>query len=185
MRVFAALQLRVNNKLLNYPFAYIIPVVLTQTVDADSGAMSADYTYTPDLKPEALALVRRIWDLLDVRRRGYLKLDEFVRLGSALCEEKPSPLAANFMLEQANISGTGRVDKDEWMAYSERLNGADDDLVVYQLTALEARLVRDNKRALDAKMKQAAYGQKQEEAEQAAMERKITRLVEEAGRNPR
>ena len=63
-------------------------------------------------------------------------------------EEKPSPLAANFMLEQANISGTGRVDKDEWMAYSERLNGADDDLVVYQLTALEARLVRDNKRAL-------------------------------------
>ena len=141
---------------------------------------NGDYTYTPDLKPKVLELVRRIWDLLDVRRRGYLKVDEFVRLGCALCEDKPSPLAAEFMLQEANISGTGRVDKDEWMAYSERLNSADDDLVVYQLTALEARLVRDNKKALQAKMKEATRGQKQEEAEQAALERSIKGMMKEA-----
>ena len=145
-----------------------------------AGGGSDDYTYTPDLKPEVLRLVQRIWELLDVKQRGYLKVDEFVRLGSALCEEKPSPLAAEFMLKEANISGTGRVDKDEWMAYSERLRNGDHDLVVYQMSSLVARLERDNKRRLDAQMKDAARGQRQEEAEQAALERSIKRMMKEA-----
>ena len=60
---------------------------------------------------EALALVRRIWDLLDVRRRGYLKLDEFVRLGSALCEEKPRGV---FSRRWSN--GVAALDCNTWRA---------------------------------------------------------------------
>ena len=42
-----------------------------------------------------------------------------------------------------------------------------------------ARLERDNKKGLDAQMKDAA-GAEQEEAEQAALERSIKRMMKEA-----
>ena len=143
------------------------------------------WTYTPDLDPQLLNLVRKVWDLLDLKNRGYLKVDEFVRLGSAMCEEKPTILAAEFMLSEANISGTGRVDKDEWMAYAERLGSGDHDLMIAMMTTLVARLERDNKRALDAKIREANRMEKREEAEQATIERQIQGMMKgaDAGQN--
>ena len=145
-----------------------------------SASSNDEYTYTPDLKPSLLKKVRKIWDLLDLKGRGYLKVDEFIRLGHAMCEEKPSILAAEFMLKEANISGTGRVDKDEWMAYAERLGSGDHELMVEMLTCIVARLERDNKNTLDEKVRAATRETKREEAEQAAIERQINGMVKGA-----
>ena len=142
-----------------------------------SASKNDDYTYVPDIKPALLKLVRKIWNLLDLKKRGYLKVDEFIRLGHAMCEEKPSILAAEFMLKEANISGTGRVDKDEWMAYAERLGSGDHDLTVNMLTCIVARLERDNKNTLDEKMRAATRETNREEAEQAAIERQIKGMM--------
>ena len=56
----------------------------------------------------------------------------------------------------------------------------DTELAVAQFTSLVAKLERDNKRALAAKMKEAQRGQRQEEAEDAAIEREINRMMKQA-----
>jgi hypothetical protein len=100
--------------------------------------------YKPNISNELYILTLKLFKLLDQKSRGYLNVKDFVRLGYAMTEEKPTIAAAEFMLEQANISGTGRVDQDEWMGYAERLKDMPNDLAIAQLTAFVNRLERNN-----------------------------------------
>ena len=56
----------------------------------------------------------------------------------------------------------------------------DTELAVAQFTSLAAKLDRDNKRAQAAKIKEAQRGRRQEEAEDAAIEREINRMMKQA-----
>ena len=133
--------------------------------------------YRPDLPNSIYALVKKLWTLLVRKDRGYLRVADFVRLGQAMSEEKPTVASAEFMLEQANISGTGRVDRDEWMGYCERLKRMPEELGIAQLTAFIARLETINAKELRALEQIAKKGDMAEAREEEAMEREIQRMV--------
>ena len=100
--------------------------------------------YKPNLPTGIYKLVVKIFGLLDKKGKGYLTVKDFVRLGYAMTEERPTIAAAEFMLEQANSSGSGRVDRDEFMGYCDRLQPMPEDLLSVQLNAFVHRLERNN-----------------------------------------
>jgi len=146
--------------------------------DDDEG--EAQTFYRPDLPPAIYRLVKKLWNLLDKKGKGFLRVSDFIRLGTAMTEEKPTIAAAEMQLNQANISGSGRVDCDEWMGYCERLKSMPQDLCEIQLTAFVARLEKINAKELSDLTKIGKKGDMAEAREEAAMEREIARMMQQA-----
>ena len=136
-----------------------------------------DQHFRPDLPDSIFILVKDLWTLLDRKKKGYIRTADFIRLGQAMTQTKPTIASAEFMLEQANISGSGRVDRDEWMSYCERLKRMPVDLCTANLEAFIARLGRINAKELEALEDIAMRGVRREEQEDAAMEREIANMM--------
>ena len=136
-----------------------------------------DQHFRPDLPDSIFILVKDLWTLLDRKKKGYIRTTDFIRLGQAMTQSKPTIASAEFMLEQANISGSGRVDRDEWFGYCERLKRMPVDLCAANLEAFIARLVRINAKELEALEEIAMRGLRKEEQEDAAMEREIANMM--------
>jgi len=98
--------------------------------------------YKPNVDVSVYVLLNKLFIMLDRRQRGYLTVKDFVRLGFAMTEKKPTIASAEFMLEQANIAGNGKVDRDEFMGYCDRLAQMPIDLATAQLTCFVNRLAR-------------------------------------------